>query len=142
MIGRPVVSSRLSETAASTSPRMPCSGLNSLTSLTPGARNRTSIVEAPPRVRPVWLVTSPTRLFRSGRNPSSTRTSIPHRTGRTARAVFGSEDGAGPGSARASADRGRPGDASTIAAAASVATSTRSAVGDARGRRDAAGWSG
>ena len=41
---------------------MPCSGLKSATSCTPGALCSTSIVCAPCAARPVWLVTRPTRL--------------------------------------------------------------------------------
>ena len=41
---------------------MPCSGLKSATSVTSFASCSRSIVVAPSRARPVWLVTSPTRL--------------------------------------------------------------------------------
>ena len=46
---------------------MPCSGLKSDTSVTPGAACSTSMVLVPSRARPVWLVTSPTRLPRRTR---------------------------------------------------------------------------
>ena len=46
---------------------MPCSGLNSAASFTSLASKIRSIAVAPSRARPVWLVTSPTRLPASGR---------------------------------------------------------------------------
>ena len=46
---------------------MPCSGLKSDTSVMPGAVCSTSMVLRPSRERPVWFVTSPTRLPRRTR---------------------------------------------------------------------------
>ena len=66
-MGRPVLSSLPSGTVRSSAPRMPCSGLNRVTSSTSGASARTSIVERPSRADPVWLVTRPTFLpFEAG----------------------------------------------------------------------------
>ena len=78
---RPVFSSRDDSTVSSASPRMPCSGLNSATSVTPGACASRSIVLAPSRERPVWFVSRPTRLPRSRAKPSAASTSMPASTG-------------------------------------------------------------
>ena len=50
-----------------------------------GAEQSTSIVELTAAVRPVWFVTSPTRLPAARGSPPATRTSIPQSTGRIAR---------------------------------------------------------
>ena len=60
---------------------MPCSGLNSAVSFTPGASASASIVATPSRVLPVWFVSRPTRSPLSGANPSARSTSIPVWTG-------------------------------------------------------------
>ena len=77
--GRPVLASVVSPTFSSASPRMPCSGLNSATSLTPSAALSRSIVGAPSMVLPVWLVTSATVLPFNRANFSARSTSMPGR---------------------------------------------------------------
>ena len=125
---RPVFSS-VSEVTFSSSlvPRMPCSGLNSETSVTPGAACSTSMVLRPARSRPVWLVTSPTRLPFSSAKPSRASTSMPARTG--AEGVGAATVASGSaGVATGSAVRAASAAPSTIAAAAIVATRPRSDV--------------
>ena len=114
-----------SATFASSRPLMPCSGLNRATSLTSFALKIRSIVVAPSRARPVWLVTSPTRLFRSAANPSARRTSMPLRTG--TRAGVGTEP-EGPKSRPVSAAPSSPSGSVVREAAATVATRARSGV--------------
>src|SRR5689334_20523838 len=80
-MGRPVRPSVRSATGASTSPRMPCSGLQR-------ARSRTSLDAASISsvwrrclVTPVWFVTRPIFRPRRDLNCSFARTSTPHCTG-------------------------------------------------------------
>ncbi len=73
---------------------MPCSGLKSATSLTSFAPNSRSIAVAPSRARPVWLVTSPTRLPLSGAKPCARSTSRPVWTGASAAAAGAARRGA------------------------------------------------
>ena len=110
---------------------MPCSGLNSLTSFTPGRGTARRSSRPPPRVRPVWLVTSPTCLSAQRAELLLDQDVDP------ASRVGSGRDRSCTGLRRSGSDRppadgrdGRSG-ASTIAAAASVATSYRSAVGEA-----------
>ena len=110
---------------SSTVPRMPCSGLKSATSFTSFAPKSTSIVVAPSRAMPVWLVTRPTRFPRSGTNPSARSTSSPVITGNEARGTTAPDaPKSRPLQTPARAAGGRP----VTAAAATVATRARSGV--------------
>ena len=107
---------------------MPCSGLKSATSLTSFAANSRSIAVAPSRARPVWLVTSPTRLPLSGAKPCARSTSRPVWTGGVR--VAGRRGARGAEVAPGHQARARPASAgaSVIADAAIVATRARSGV--------------
>ena len=128
--GSPVASSRDDGTLSSSTPRMPCSGLNSATTVTPGALCSKSMVDAPVTDFPVWLVMRPTLRPFSIAKPSRASTSMPGST----RVV-----GVAPTGRAASADAPKSvpvkrrsrvcpsGGGSRIAEAATVATRARTA---------------
>jgi len=67
------------DTLPSKVPRIPCSGLKSATSVTPGACASRSIVLRRLRSIPVWLVMRPTRFPTNGANFCDSSTSMPVR---------------------------------------------------------------
>ncbi len=74
---RPVFSSTDEGMSSSRMPRMPCSGLKSATSVRFFAAWNASMVDCPPRVRPVWFVRRPILRPASRAKPSACSTSMP-----------------------------------------------------------------